>query len=255
MPRFFIHTALALATCAAAASSFAQTAIDQSRALAGGVTPGDAPGFPITISQPGHYVLRGALTVPDGPYGIEITAPNVTLDLGGFTITGSSTCTRNATTRVVSCTGTSSLKGVVVQTGAPGAVVRNGTVSGFGRGVQGMADAVFEDLRVSHNGTGIETYGADVTFRMSRVVATLNGGNGFVTWGSGIVEHSVATNNGTDGFYLGTNTSLQDSVSTGNRLYGARFGNLRGVRLNDNGGANRYAVTSMGNNLDDKTPF
>jgi hypothetical protein len=32
--------------------------IDQSRALAGNVTPGDNSGFPVTISQPGTYQLQ-----------------------------------------------------------------------------------------------------------------------------------------------------------------------------------------------------
>ncbi len=40
-----------------------QIAITQARAMAGGVTPGDAPGFPVTITQPGSYVLSG---VSDG---------------------------------------------------------------------------------------------------------------------------------------------------------------------------------------------
>jgi len=39
--------------------------INQVRALAGNTTPGDAPGFPVTISQPGSYRLTGNLTVPD----------------------------------------------------------------------------------------------------------------------------------------------------------------------------------------------
>ena len=37
--------------------------IDQNRALAGNVTPGDAPGFPVTLSQPGSYRLSGNLRV------------------------------------------------------------------------------------------------------------------------------------------------------------------------------------------------
>lgn len=35
--------------------------INQSRALAGGVTSGDTPGFPVTISQAGSYPLTGNL--------------------------------------------------------------------------------------------------------------------------------------------------------------------------------------------------
>ena len=37
------------------------TLIDQNKALAGSVTPGDTPGFPVTISQPGSYRLSGNL--------------------------------------------------------------------------------------------------------------------------------------------------------------------------------------------------
>ena len=39
--------------------------IDQNRALAGGITPGDEPGFPVTISKPGSYRFSGNLTLPD----------------------------------------------------------------------------------------------------------------------------------------------------------------------------------------------
>src|SRR5438128_1949460 len=60
--------------------------IDQNRALAGNLTPGDGPGFPVTISQPGSYGLSSNLTVPLGNHGIEITADGVTLDLNGFGI-------------------------------------------------------------------------------------------------------------------------------------------------------------------------
>jgi hypothetical protein len=72
--------------------------IDQNRALAGNVTPGDAPGFPVTISQPGSYRLSGNLTVPDSnTTAIQITADFVTLDLNGFSIIGPNVCTVNPT--------------------------------------------------------------------------------------------------------------------------------------------------------------
>jgi len=60
--------------------------ISQARALAGNVTPGDAPGFPVTISQPGSYRLSDNLTVPAGIDGIQISSDDVTLDLNGFRI-------------------------------------------------------------------------------------------------------------------------------------------------------------------------
>ena len=39
--------------------------IDQNKALAGNVTPGDAPGFPVTITLPGSYRLSSNLIVPN----------------------------------------------------------------------------------------------------------------------------------------------------------------------------------------------
>ena len=63
--------------------------IDQNRALAGNVTPGDFPGFPVTISRPGSYRLSGNLEVTDPDItAIEITADHVTLDLNGLSIQG-----------------------------------------------------------------------------------------------------------------------------------------------------------------------
>src|SRR5262245_12578733 len=64
--------------------------IDQAQAQAGGVTPDDDPGFPVTISRRGKYKLTGNLNVPAGQNGIDVTAGNVTLDLNNFRIFGNS---------------------------------------------------------------------------------------------------------------------------------------------------------------------
>ena len=63
--------------------------IDQPAAEAGGVTPGDDPGFPVTLSRPGSYRLSGNLRLTNPTTnGIEITAASVTVDLNGFVIEG-----------------------------------------------------------------------------------------------------------------------------------------------------------------------
>jgi hypothetical protein len=59
--------------------------INNARAKIGNITPGDAPGFPVTISKPGNYVLTGNLQCLGT--AIDITSSFVTLDLNGFTIT------------------------------------------------------------------------------------------------------------------------------------------------------------------------
>ena len=62
--------------------------ITQAKAMAGNVTPGDAPGFPVSIARPGSYRLTSNLRLQSGP-AIEITADNVSLNLNGFSIIGS----------------------------------------------------------------------------------------------------------------------------------------------------------------------
>ncbi|MEM8997720.1 MAG: hypothetical protein AAGF23_23255, partial [Acidobacteriota bacterium] len=64
--------------------------INQVSALAGGVTAGDTPGYPVTISEAGSYRLTGDLTVVGSDFleGLDVEASGVTVDLNGFTITG-----------------------------------------------------------------------------------------------------------------------------------------------------------------------
>ncbi len=92
--------------------------INQVRVMAGGITTGDTPGFPVTISSSGSYRLTGNLNA--GPSsGVRISAPNVTLDLNGFSITGS--------------TPDFFTDGVFLANNAENGEIRNGTISGFGR--------------------------------------------------------------------------------------------------------------------------
>lgn len=63
--------------------------ITQADALAGGVTPGDAPGFPVTLSATGSYRFASNLLLNANVNGINVTAPEVTIDLYGFRLAGS----------------------------------------------------------------------------------------------------------------------------------------------------------------------
>jgi len=73
----------------------------------------------ITISQPGSYRLSHNVNPRHGP-AIVVTASGVTLDLGGHALIGS---------------GDKESVGVLIQ-GVGNVAVRNGTISGFGFGVQ-----------------------------------------------------------------------------------------------------------------------
>jgi hypothetical protein len=96
--------------------------IDQAKALAGNVTPGDAPGFPVTLSLPGSYRLSGNLNVPSTLVGISITATNVTIDLNGFSLTTPFPQAQQSPSRGILWEGSVLPSGITV---------RNGTVEGF----------------------------------------------------------------------------------------------------------------------------
>jgi len=72
-----VAISLALLTMPAVAME-TEIKIDQDKAIAGGVTPGDAPGFPITLTQPGRYVLTSNLYPPADTDGIEIKSHDIT---------------------------------------------------------------------------------------------------------------------------------------------------------------------------------
>jgi len=84
-----VATLLALVAMPAVAVAMEmQITVDQNKAIAGSVTPGDAPGFPITLSQPGRYVLTSNLYPPPGTGGIEIKNHDITIDFNGFRLHG-----------------------------------------------------------------------------------------------------------------------------------------------------------------------
>jgi hypothetical protein len=106
--------------------------IDQNRALAGNVTPGDTPGFPVSITLPGSYRLSGNLTAPAGSNGIEISADDVTIDLNGFRMAGGGPST------------------AIDDTGSHQRLeIRGGTISGFGDGISMLTSnhVIVRDVR------------------------------------------------------------------------------------------------------------
>jgi hypothetical protein len=63
--------------------------INEARALAGSVTAGDTPGYPVTINEPDSYALTGNLSAGASTQALAIEASNVRLNLRGFRIQGS----------------------------------------------------------------------------------------------------------------------------------------------------------------------
>jgi parallel beta-helix repeat protein len=161
--------------------------INQNRALAGGVSPGDTPGFPVTISQPGSYRLSGNLSPSGATDAIVITTNDVTLDLNGFTILG------------VAGSG----RGVNAQ-GRSRIIVTNGIVRGMGS--DGLV--VGDDSRVE------------------RVHAIGNGGDGIQTNDAGTVTGNTARDNGGAGIQVNDGGTVIGNTALGNGDIGIRAGGL-----------------------------
>jgi hypothetical protein len=146
---------LAAMTALAASSASAATGIvtiTQTKAKNGGVTPGDTPGFPVTISKSGSYQLITNLTPPsaEGSRGIEITAENVVIDLNGFSVIGPRTCPDEDAFN--NCTPAAEDPTYVLITGGRNVTIKNGTVRGsIGTGIGLNAHARIENVNVIWN--------------------------------------------------------------------------------------------------------
>jgi len=237
--------------------------IDQPHALAGGITPGDAPGFPVLITQSGSYRLAGNLTVPDeNTIAILIAAPSVSIDLNGFSIIGPVICAGSPPNSAVACA-PSGGSGQGIATGGQGAkVVRifNGTIQGMGSigialqftGVLGDVDNV---TLFSNGVDGVETFG-----KVTKSSATLNGRNGI---SAGSVLDSIASFNGGTGIGVAFGTTSNSSaLNNGGFGISVNAGSVTGNTAVNNGKEGILAVcpsslignTLLGNKPDD-TPL
>jgi hypothetical protein len=196
--------------------------IDQNHVLAGNITPGNAPGFPVTISQSGSYRLSGNLIVPNlNTTAIQITADFVTLDLNGFSIMGPAVCTSSP----AKCPRPGN--GIGVQAvgdrtpGPRGVRILNGSVRGMGR----------EGILMTGAGSFVE-----------KVTVDSNAGGGMSVAGS--VIESAAIQNGNFGIIA---TTVRDCTATQN--YG------EGIILGEGGGVATGNVSSFNGGHGIAVPF
>ena len=182
--------------------------INQVRASAGGITPGDAPGFPITIStgtfasDPMVFRLTGPLVNSTTSDVIQILSPHVTLDLNGFMIT----CA------VPPCDGNGILSG------EDDITIINGTVRGFSQGVDlAGAGCHIENMRGIGNGVGLRS-GNDCIVRNCSASGNSNDG---IRVGAGCtVSGNTADDNGGDGICTHERCTLTGNTVHGNTGYG-----------------------------------
>lgn len=230
--------------------------INQTNAVNGNVTPGDEPGFPVTINRPGSYRLSGNLRVPNADTdGIEINRNDVTLDLNGFRIAGPTVCLESP---VTGCSPTSPF-GAGVTTLRDNITVVNGTVRGMGDigiGVFGQG-AHIEGVHAVSNGSRGIAAGDGIVFGNT---ANNNGDIGIDVRGLGsIVSKNTVGFNGGDG--IRGNGILTENVVVQNAGFGLSLGIHAGYTLNivhgNNGGDQNPQVEGgfdLGQNVCGGTP-
>jgi nitrous oxidase accessory protein NosD len=161
--------------------------INQARALVGGVAAGDTAGFPVLIASAGSYRLTGNLVAPASTTAISISAADVTLDLNGFSISGS---------------GTVNFDGVSVMPTA-NVELRNGTIRDFpGYGIQagGCSGCRLMNMRLLDNGEGGAYMGPNSLIR--GCTASGNASIGLYAETSSSFINNVAHDNGVAGVFL-----------------------------------------------------
>ena len=201
--------------------------IDQNKALAGNVTPGDTPGYPVTISLSGSYRLSGNLTVPnENTTAIDVTgaASMVSIDLNGFAIIGPTACDvaiPPVCSPVAADPGNIFGPGDGVRSNIDGSLtVRNGTIRGMGRVavfVSGAPLVIVDQVQIRDNGLGGLFIGIG---NVTNSVVSRNGGNG-ITLNQGVVKGNHITRNGGSGVIA---TGLQINVLENTILQNSAFG-------------------------------
>jgi hypothetical protein len=247
--------ALALLLAASAHAGDGVIEINAASAAAGGVTPGDTPSLPVTLTLPGSYRLTGNLTTTDPNQDvIRVAADHVTLDLGGHTISGPASCA------AFPCTNTGG--GRAIATVAPNPLtdptadnlrITNGVVRGMGGfGIEVVGDSCqIDGLLVSDNGgNGIQAF---CVGQVLRTISRRNGDNG-IHLVHGIVADSQAIGNATTGIYISGSALVIRNNATSNGALGVFSGgdsSLLGNTLigNTGGGFQVSANTGYGQNV------
>ena len=196
--------------------------IDEAAVLAGGVTPGDGPGFPVQITVPGSYRLSSDLAPPAGN-AFLIESNDVTLDLNGFTLQGAGIAFTDG-----------------IGTWGTNVEIRNGTVRNFGRHGIFSVNARCDKCKVDAE-----------SVRVIGVRAIGNGINGIrLESQGGLVDGCSAHENGNAGINVqGGGSLVQNSVARANVTYG-----IIGGGFGAGAGSGYRANVLTGNNGGDANP-
>lgn len=206
---FLLLVILGLALPAAAGDGVLE--INHACATGDGCFPGDAPGYPVEIIEPGSYRLTGNLEIRDAATdGVLVKVDDVSLDLGGFEIRGVIQCTGSPLVCIGSGPG-SGVNGVSQR----GVRVSNGLVVGAGSfGVLLGTHALVDSVHVRSNGID----GVQVSARslVRNCVAFRNGRFGFTAAIGVNMTGNAASENGSHGLRCNSGCSVTGNTSVQN---------------------------------------
>lgn len=190
--------------------------------VADGCFPGDGPGFPVEISEPGSYRLTGSLEVPDAnttaiqvvteppPSLTTVQEVTVTIDLNGFEIVGPTVCELGG-----SCSPTGSGDGIQ-EVGSVRMTIRNGAIRGMGDDGVDIGPGLVESVHATHNGSaGIRT-GAGVV----RGCAASHNGSAGVSVSFALVEGNQVRSNLGDGVFCDDEALVAHNAAWNNDEFG-----------------------------------
>lgn len=223
--------------------------------------------LPLSITQPGSYYLTESINyTPTSGHAISIDSDNVTLDLMGFTISG---------------TDATSVNGITAWA-RHNIEIRNGTVRDFAHGISESSDGSnyrimnvrsLSNLRrgINLNGTGHTVSGCTVSDNEdvgifcgenSSVIgsrAVTSKYQGIRVMDNGTVKECTAIDNGSRGIETGRNSSVLDCVVRDNESFGISVGSHSRVidntcRANSSSGIVTYeGCVVSGNTVSDSS--
>ncbi len=195
----FIAVTAMLAFAASSGAVDGTIEINQAKVLANG-------GFPYGISSSGSYRLTGSLTVSANTDAITVTAPNVTVDLNGFSITGP---------------GSSSGHAGIDASGVSGVTVENGTVTGFEDGVLVGFFGIARNVHADANETGIDAGNNTTVEGCTANNSTSTGGWGVYCSAACTISGNTVNGNASIGIGCGGNACvISGNTANANNSYG-----------------------------------
>jgi len=204
------------------------TEVEPRRAVNSTSTPGTLTSV-FRISQPGSYYLTGNVLGESGKTGITIASDDVTLDLNGFALIGTTGATGGI--RATGFRNNLTVRNGVVRNWPDGGVNLIFTGSGLNSLIEGVIARSNGSLGLHANNNAIvrgcvaeNNSGIGILIATSGVVTDCsvrsNSGTGIAVGESSVVQGCSVLNNGSSGISTGASSIVQDCCTTNNSIHG-----------------------------------